>query len=53
MRLGEGSGCPLMFGILRAACAVMNRMATFSEASINDGYLDEIRRIKGYSVKNV
>ena len=47
MRLGEGSGCPLMFGILRAACAVMNRMATFSEASINDGYLDVIRRIVG------
>lgn len=51
MRLGEGSGCPLMFGILRAACAVMNRMATFSEASINDGYLDEIRRIDAFTPK--
>ena len=33
MRLGEGSGCPLAFQVLDAACAV-----------INDDYLDEIRR---------
>jgi len=43
MRLGEGSGCPLAFEILSAACAVMNDMATFSGASIDDRYLDEIR----------
>ena len=43
MRLGEGSGCPLAFEILSAACAVMNRMATFDQAGINDDYLDEIR----------
>ena len=44
MRLGEGSGCPLAFQVLDAACAVTNDMATFDEAGINDDYLDEIRR---------
>ena len=43
MRLGEGSGCPLAFQIISAACAVMNNMATFAEAEINDDYLEEIR----------
>jgi len=43
MRLGEGSGCPLAFQILEAACAVINDMATFDQAGIDDGYLDEIR----------
>ena len=43
MRLGEGSGCPLAFELLSAACAVMNHMATFDQAGINDDYLDEIR----------
>lgn len=44
MRLGEGSGCPLAFQVLDAACAVMNDMASFDEADINDDYLDEIRQ---------
>lgn len=44
MRLGEGSGCPLAFQVLDAACAVINDMTTFDEAGINDDYLDEIRR---------
>lgn len=44
MRLGEGSGCPLAFQVLDAACAVINDMATFDEVGINDDYLDEIRR---------
>ena len=44
MRLGEGSGCPLAFQMLDAACAVMNNMASFDEAGINDDYLDEIRQ---------
>lgn len=43
MRLGEGSGCPLAFQVLKAACAVMNGMATFAEAAINDDYLESIR----------
>lgn len=44
MRLGEGSGCQLAFQVLDAACAVINDMATFDEAGINDDYLDKIRR---------
>jgi len=43
MRLGEGSGCPLAFMIVDAACAVMNDMVTFDGGGINDEYLDEIR----------
>lgn len=43
MRLGEGSGCPIAFDIIRGACDVMRNMATFAEAEINDDYLDEIR----------
>ena len=51
MRLGEGSGCPLAFEILEAACAVMNDMATFDQAGIDDGYLDEIRKGDKFSVE--
>lgn len=43
MRLGEGSGCPLAFQILKGACAAMNGMATFAEAAIDDGYLEGLR----------
>ena len=44
MRLGEGSGCPLAFEIMDAACVIMNEMATFEQAKINDDYLEEVRR---------
>lgn len=44
MRLGEGSGCPLAFEVLSAACAIINHMATFDEAGIDDDYLEEIRQ---------
>ena len=43
MRLGEGSGCVLAFEVIRAACTIMNEMATFEEANIQDDYLTEIR----------
>lgn len=43
MRLGEGSGCPLAFRVIEAACAVISTMATFPEAAIDDTYLTEIR----------
>ena len=46
MRLGEGSGCPLAFQILEASCALMNEMATFEQAQIDDGYLAPIRERK-------
>ncbi|MCI7145400.1 MAG: nicotinate-nucleotide--dimethylbenzimidazole phosphoribosyltransferase [Clostridiales bacterium] len=48
MRLGEGSGCPVAFRIIRGACDVMANMATFSEAAINDEYLEEIRAKDSY-----
>lgn len=44
MRLGEGSGCPLAFQLLEASCAIINEMATFAQAGINDDYLTEIRK---------
>lgn len=51
MRLGEGSGCPLAFQVLDAACAIINEMATFQQAGIDDGYLDEIRRGDKFTVE--
>ena len=48
MRLGEGSGCPVAFRIIKGACDVMADMATFEEAAINDEYLAEIRAEKEY-----
>jgi nicotinate-nucleotide--dimethylbenzimidazole phosphoribosyltransferase len=51
MRLGEGSGCPIAMMMLDAACAVMNDMATFEEADINDDYLTDIRRTDAFTVK--
>ena len=51
MRLGEGSGCPLAFEMLDAACAIINDMATFDQAGIDDGYLDEIREGDKFSVE--
>ncbi len=43
MRLGEGSGCPLMFEIMETACMIVREMATFEEAKINTDYLKDIR----------
>ena len=43
MRLGEGSGCPIAFKIIEAATGTMNLMWTLEEASIDAGYLEEIR----------
>ena len=53
MRLGEGSGCPIAMMMLDGACAVINGMATFCEANINDEYLDEIRKTDSFSVKDI
>lgn len=50
MRLGEGSGCPIAMMMLDAACAVMNDMATFEEATIDDSYLDDIREVDAFTV---
>lgn len=51
MRLGEGSGCPLAFEVLSAACTVLNDMATFDQAGIDDNYLEEIRQGDKFSVE--
>ena len=51
MRLGEGSGCPLAFQVLSAACAIINDMATFDQAGIDDGYLEEIREGDKFTVE--
>ena len=51
MRLGEGSGCPLAFTVLEAACAIINDMATFDQAGIDDGYLEEIRQGDQFTVE--
>lgn len=50
-RLGGWRGCPLAFQVLSAACAVMNDMATFDQAGIDDGYLDEIRQGDQFTVE--
>ena len=51
MRLGEGSGCPLLFRVLEGACGVMKNMATFSEAAIQDDYLEPIRSGDSFTVE--
>jgi nicotinate-nucleotide--dimethylbenzimidazole phosphoribosyltransferase len=43
MRLGEGTGCPLMFNIIEASQAVVAKMATFEQAAINSDFLVDIR----------
>ncbi|MBE5772862.1 MAG: nicotinate-nucleotide--dimethylbenzimidazole phosphoribosyltransferase [Clostridiales bacterium] len=48
MRLGEGSGCPIAFEIVSCALSVIKNMATFEEAAIDDGYLQEIRENKAF-----
>lgn len=52
MRLGEGSGCPIAFSIVQYACAMMNNMATFSEAEIDPSYLEKVKDKKNYIVDN-
>ncbi len=44
MRLGEGSGCPIMFSIMDAACSVIKNMGTFEEAQIGDEYLENLTK---------
>ena len=41
MRLGEGSGCPLAFGVMDAAVYTLTSMGTFEEAALNrNDYVD-------------
>ena len=48
---GGGTLGPLAFEVLGAACAIINDMATFEEANIDDGYLDEIRQGDKFTVE--
>ena len=36
MRLGEGSGAALAYPLLQSACAIINEMASFSDAGISE-----------------
>lgn len=42
MRLGEGSGCPLSFQIIRGACAVMCNMTTLEDGNVEAEYLKKL-----------
>ena len=33
----------MSFAVMEAACAILERMATFEKAGIDDSYLEEIR----------
>ncbi|MBC8062911.1 MAG: nicotinate-nucleotide--dimethylbenzimidazole phosphoribosyltransferase [Clostridiaceae bacterium] len=43
MRLGEGTGCPLVFNIIEAATKIVAEMATFEEAELKEDFLVDIR----------
>lgn len=43
MRLGEGTGCPIAFGIIEGAIYTMNNMASFSEAGVDKSDYIDIR----------
>ncbi|WP_201528249.1 nicotinate-nucleotide--dimethylbenzimidazole phosphoribosyltransferase [Psychrobacter frigidicola] len=48
MRLGEGSGAALAYPLLQSACAIINEMASFSDAGISEKNSNE----KNNSEKN-
>ena len=50
MRLGEGSGCPVMFMIVDAACAIIRNMGTFAEAAIDEKYLENIKGEESFMI---
>ncbi len=42
MRLGEGSGCPLLFALMDAAACVMHNMATLNDTGIQLNYTEDV-----------
>lgn len=43
MRLGEGTGCPLMFHVIKSAAACLNEIATFEEQQVSNSFLVDNR----------
>ena len=41
MRLGEGSGAALTYPLLQSACAILNEMASFSDAGVSEASAKE------------
>jgi nicotinate-nucleotide--dimethylbenzimidazole phosphoribosyltransferase len=52
MRLGEGSGCPIMFALMDTACAIIRDMGTFDDANIDEQYLNKIKGGIAFSTGN-
>ena len=50
MRLGEGSGCPIAINLISLACHINSNMATFKEASINDDYIQDLKKGDKFTV---
>ncbi len=46
MRLGEGSGCPILFGLMDASLDILLHMATFEEARIDEEYIEKIDGVR-------
>lgn len=42
MRLGEGSGCPLLFNLMDAASSMMQNMATLNDTGIQLDYAEDV-----------
>jgi nicotinate-nucleotide--dimethylbenzimidazole phosphoribosyltransferase len=51
MRLGEGSGCPIMFMVMDGALDIMRNMGTFAEAAIADEYVESIKSDDAFTVE--
>lgn len=44
MRLGEGSGCPLAFGIMEAACEMVRSIIPFKDIDVETDYMVDLRK---------
>ena len=47
MRLGEGTGCPFTFLLIDAAQMIINEMATYEEAAMDNSKIIDIRKDQG------
>lgn len=44
MRLGEGTGCPLAFGIMEAACEMVRSIIPFKDIDVETDYMVDLRK---------